>query len=105
MSERKGLTYEEIKAKKPVKKGISVGMEGENYIVALDENIAYTLTAGAFYVWSVCNGEKTVEELVNKLSEELSVDEETAMSVDELKEPVTVIIGQLLEAGLITFGE
>ena len=56
-------------------------------------------------MWSVCNGEKTVEELVNKLSEELSVDEETAMSVDELKEPVTVIIGQLLEAGLITFGE
>ncbi len=102
MSEQsRKVSYEDIKDLRPKRLGASIGMDGENFIVALDENKAYSLTAGAYYVWSICDGSKTVGELVETLSEELSSNPETAMSVDELKEPITVIITQLQEAGLI----
>ncbi len=93
--------YDEIKNLKPKRQGISLGMEDDNFIVALDENRAYTLTAGAYYVWMQCSGEKTVEDIVKDLSKELSADPETAMSEDELKPPITLILSELAKVGLI----
>ena len=93
--------YEKIKDKKPQRLGFSIGMEGENYIVALDENRAFMLTAAAFYVWSLCDGSLTLEELIKHMSKELSENVETPMSEEELIEPVTLIINQLSEAGLL----
>ncbi len=95
------LSYDEIKNLKPRRQGISLGMENDNFIVALDENRAYTLTAGAYYVWMQCSGEKTVEEIVKGLSKELSADPETAMSEDELKPPITIILNELAKVGLV----
>jgi len=100
---RKSLTYEDIKSERPLKQGSSLSMEGENYIVALDRERVFSLTPGAYYVWMKCNGEKTVEDLINDMSKELSENPGTAMSIDELKTPVTVIINQLIDAGLLTF--
>jgi len=93
--------YERIKNLKPKRQGISLGMEDDNFIVALDENKAYTLTAGAYYVWMQCSGEKTVENIVKELSKELSTDPETAMSEDELKPPITIILNELAKVGLV----
>ena len=102
MSEESGKAlFDEIKHKKPKRLGASIGMEGENFIVALDEEKVYSLTAGAYYVWSICDGQRTLEELVKNLSEELSTNPETAMTEEELKEPITVIITQLENAGLL----
>ncbi len=101
MSEDKGLTYSEIKDLKPKRLGSSISMEGENFVVALDEERAYSLTPGAYYVWIKCDGMRTVEDLINNISKELSENPETAMTPDELKEPVTEIIHQLMNAGLI----
>ncbi len=97
----KELSFEEIKDKKPRRQGMSLGMEGENFIVALDENHAYTLSAGAYYIWMQCTGEKTVEEIIEGLSKELSADPKTAMSVEELQSPVTLILNELMKAGLV----
>jgi hypothetical protein len=101
MSEDKKLSYEEIKELKPKRLGSSVSMDGDNFVVAIDEQKAYSLTPGAYYVWVKCDGEKTVEELINNISKELSENPETAMTPDELKEPVTEILHQLADAGLI----
>ncbi|MCD6428458.1 MAG: PqqD family protein, partial [Desulfurococcales archaeon] len=73
------------------------------YIVALDENRAYMLTAAAYYVWSLCDGSKTLEELIKYMSKELSENTETPMKEEELIEPVTLIINQLSEVGLLKF--
>ena len=96
-----GELYERIKDKKPQRLGFSLGMEGENYIVALDESKAYMLTAAAYYVWSLCDGSKTLKELIKYMSEELSENTETPMKEEELIEPVTLIVNQLSEAGLL----
>ena len=93
--------YEKIKDKKPQRLGFSIGMEGENYIVALDENRAYILTAAAYYVWSLCDGSRTLSELIKYMSKELSENTETPMKEEELIEPVTLIVNQLSEVGLL----
>ncbi len=93
--------YEKIKDKKPQRLGFSIGMEGENYIVALDENRAYMLTAAAYYVWSLCDGSRTLSELIKYMSKELSENTETPMKEEELIEPVTLIVNQLSEVGLL----
>jgi len=104
-NEKSSLSYDEIRSKKPLRHGSSVSMEGENFIVALDENKVFSLTPGAYYVWIKCNGEKTVEELVNDISKELGENPETAMSINELKTPVTEIIHQLMDAGLLSLSQ
>ena len=103
--ERRLFVFEKIKSRKPLRQGSSVSMEGENYIVALDKDKVFSLTPGAYYVWVKCNGEKTVEELVNDISKELGENPETAMSIEELKAPVTEIIHQLMDAGLLTLSQ
>ena len=103
--EKSSAPFEEIKSKKPLRHGANVSMEGENFIIALDKNKVFSLTPGAYYVWIKCNGEKTVEELINDISKELGENPETAMSIDELRTPVTEIIHQLTNAGLLTMGQ
>ncbi|PUA33239.1 MAG: hypothetical protein B7O98_02045 [Zestosphaera tikiterensis] len=97
------LGFEEIKSKKPLKQGIELGVEGENYIVSLDEERTYALSLSAYYVWQMCEGTKNVEELIHQISEELKASPEATLSEEELREPVTLILNQLAEVGLIKF--
>ncbi len=97
------LSYDEIKDAIPKRNGISLGAEKDNFIVALDDKHIYTLTAGAYYVWMRCSGERTVKELIKEISGELSANPETAMSEEELRSPIMLILGELSKAGLVTF--
>lgn len=102
---QKTTTYDRIKEFKPVKEGNDLGFNGQNYLVALNENDVYALAVGAYYVWNLCKGEKTVEELVKDITAELSSASENKESIneEELKEPVAIILEQLAKAGLISY--
>ena len=91
------MTYDEIKNKKPQRIGTELGTDGQNYIIALDEEKAYSLSVAAYYVWALCDGNQTVEELVTRISKELNASE------DEIKDPIATILEKLTEVGLIKF--
>ncbi|MEM0453601.1 MAG: PqqD family protein [Sulfolobales archaeon] len=98
-------TYERVKELKPLKAGNELGFDGQNYLIALSESDVYALAAGAYYVWSLCSGEKTVEQLVKDITAELSTASEGKEKVeeDELKEPVAMILEQLAKVGLVSY--
>lgn len=98
------ITYEEIKDKHPLKQGVELGVEGENYIVGLSEEKVYSLSLSAFYVWQLCDGSKSVNDLVSRVFEDLKSSPQE-ITEDELKEILVLILGQLHEAELIKFGE
>jgi hypothetical protein len=101
MSQKKSV-YERIRELKPSKAGNELGFDGQNYLVALSENDVYALAAGAYYVWSLCDGEKSVEQLVKDIVTELNSISEKKVSEDELKEPIASIVDQLAKVGLVT---
>ncbi len=98
-------TYDRVKELKPLKKGSELGFDGQNYLVALSENDVYALASGAYYVWSLCSGEKTVEQLVKDITIELSSVPESKENIkeEELREPVAMILEQLARVGLISY--
>ncbi len=85
----------EILDKKPIRKGTPIGKSDEGYVVSLDENHAYTLNPAAFYIWLLCSGELTVNEIVDKIAEA------TGIKRTELEEPVNYIVKELLRVKLI----
>uniref|UniRef100_A0A7J3ZKJ7 PqqD family protein n=1 Tax=Fervidicoccus fontis TaxID=683846 RepID=A0A7J3ZKJ7_9CREN len=89
------MEYDEIKDKVYVKRGQSIGSTGESFVVAVDEESLYELSPAAYYVWEQMNGERTVAQIVEKISSELNIDYE------ELKQPVALVIEKLLEVGLL----
>ncbi|MEL9997180.1 MAG: PqqD family peptide modification chaperone [Sulfolobales archaeon] len=101
MSQKESV-YERIRELKPSKTGNELGFDGQNYLVALSENDVYALAAGAYYVWSLCDGEKSVEQLVKDIVTELNSISEKKVSEDELKEPIASIVDQLAKVGLVT---
>ncbi|MEM0361969.1 MAG: PqqD family protein [Sulfolobales archaeon] len=105
MSGKVATTYERVKELKPSKAGSELGFDGQNYLVALSENDVYALAAGAYYVWSLCNGEKTVEQIVKEITTELSSVSESKEKIEEeeLREPVALILEQLARVGLISY--
>ncbi len=80
---------------KPLKQGEHVGMEGENYIVALSEDEAFALNPAAYYIWTLCDGTRTVGDIINKTADDLKLD------ASEVESPVEAIIEALLEAKLV----
>ncbi|OYT51456.1 MAG: hypothetical protein B6U76_10980 [Desulfurococcales archaeon ex4484_217_2] len=86
---------EEILGKKPVRRGTPVGRSDEGYIISLDEDHAYTLNPAAFYIWLLCSGELTVNEIIDKVADA------TGIKREDLKEPVNFIIKELLRVKLI----
>lgn len=98
------ITYEEIKNKHPLKQGVELGVEGDNYIIGLSEEKVYSLSLSAFYVWQLCDGSKSVNDLVGHVLEDLKSSPQD-ISEEELKEILVLILGQLHEAELIKFSE
>ncbi|MCC6032980.1 MAG: PqqD family protein [Desulfurococcaceae archaeon] len=98
------LTYEDIKNKVPVKQGVELGIEGDNYLVGISEEKIYSLSLSAFYVWQLCDGSRNVEELATHIMQDLK-ESSQEISESELKEVLTLILGQLHEAELIKFSE
>ncbi len=80
---------------KPLKQGEHVGMEGENYVVALGEDEAYALNPAAYYIWTLCDGNRTVNDIINKVADDLKLE------ASEVESPVEAIIEALSEAKLV----
>jgi hypothetical protein len=84
---------------KPLRQGEHVGMEGENYIIAISEEEAYALNPAAYYIWTLCDGARTVDEIISKVANDLKLD------VSEVESPVKAILEALSQAKLVVFGE
>ncbi|MCI4456553.1 MAG: PqqD family protein [Desulfurococcaceae archaeon] len=78
-----------------MKQGEFVGSDGENFIVELSEENVYSLDAAAYYVWALCDGSKTVDDIIKRLVEDLGLER------SEIEQPVISIIEALLKAELI----
>ncbi|MEL9929454.1 MAG: PqqD family protein [Sulfolobales archaeon] len=82
-------------AKKLIKKGDLVGSDGNNFVVALSDEEVYSLDPAAYYIWSLCDGSRTVGDIIQKASEDLSLNKE------EIREPIINILEVLLKANLL----
>jgi len=89
--------FQEIKTLKPSRQGVFLGEENEKFYVAKTEEEVYELSALAYYVWLLCDGEHTVEDMVSKMSQDVKVSEE------EVIEPLVIALDSLSHAGLIKF--
>ena len=79
------------------KKGIEIGIDNGDFIVAVDEEKAYALAPAVYYVWHMCDGETTVGKIVESLAE--NIQEE--MDIDTLYNVVVEIIDKLVEVNLL----
>ncbi len=87
---------QEILDKKLTRKGSFVGQASENeYYVALSEDKVFALTAGAFYIWSQCDGNRTVKEIIENLSKEANIE------YQELEKPVLDLVNEFINLGLV----
>ncbi|AWR96672.1 PqqD family peptide modification chaperone [Acidianus sulfidivorans JP7] len=92
------MNFEDIKDKKPKKVGefLDKAENGENYIIKLSEDKIYEVAPIAYYIWAMCDGEKTVTQIVDEVSKEANIE------FDQLKEPISAVLDQLQQASLIT---
>lgn len=89
------MKYEEVKDKIYMRQGELIGLQGENYLVAVSENLVYELPPAAYYVWLMMDGERTLEETIERSSEELQIGKEV------LVDPFLVILEKLIEVNLV----
>ncbi|MGC9105795.1 MAG: PqqD family protein [Thermoprotei archaeon] len=91
------MNYEEIKGNKPVKKGqvVDVLEDQDSYVIQLDEDRVYQVASIAYYVWEMCDGTRTVQDIVAEISKAANLSEQ------EVSGPVTQILEELSKAELI----
>ncbi|MCQ4449330.1 MAG: PqqD family protein [Sulfolobales archaeon] len=91
------MNYEEIKDAKPQKRGkvVDVLEDQDSYVIQLDENKIFQVASIAYYVWEMCDGTKTVQDIVGEISRAANLSEA------EVSGPVTQILEELSKAELI----
>lgn len=72
--------------------------DGENYVIKVEEDKVYEVAPIAYYVWSLCDGNSTVDEIITKISSEAE------LSQDQVRDPVVMVISELANASLVSFG-
>ncbi|EZQ10793.1 MULTISPECIES: PqqD family protein [Acidianus] len=92
------MNFLDVKDRKPQKSGefIDKAEEGDNYIIKLSEDKVYEVAPIAYYIWAMCDGEKTVNDIVEEVSKEANIE------FDQLKDPIVQVLEQLQQATLIT---
>lgn len=92
------MNFEEVKDKKPQRLGefIDKAENGENYIIKVSDDKIYEVAPIAYYIWALCDGEKTVTQIIDEVSKEANID------FEQLKEPIVAVLDQLQQASLIT---
>jgi phosphatidylglycerophosphatase A len=92
------VNYEEIKDTKPQQMGelVDRSEDGENYVIKLEEDKVYEVAPIAYYVWSLCDGNSTVDEIINKISTEAE------LAQDQVRDPVVMVINELVNASLVS---
>ncbi|HEW63803.1 MULTISPECIES: PqqD family protein [Fervidicoccus] len=89
------MSYAELKSKKFTHKGEETGATEDTFYVTDENQVTYEMSAAVYYIWKVSDGTKSLEEIVKQASEELN------MPVNELEEPIAMIITKLLESNLL----
>ncbi len=97
--------YNEIADRKPLKQGTDVGLSGEEYIVSLGEDKVFALAPAAYYVWSLCDGVRSVRDILDKVRSDLKESGEEELEEGELKQILAMILAELDNAGLIGWTE
>lgn len=92
------MNFEEVKDLKPQKIGefIDKSEDGEGYIIKVSEDKVYELAPIAYYVWELCDGNKTVTQILSQISQEAN------LSVDQVRDPILMVLDELKKASLIT---
>jgi hypothetical protein len=92
------VNFEEVKDLKPQKIGefIDKSEDGEGYIIKVSEDKVYELAPIAYYVWELCDGNKTVTQILTQISQEAN------LSVDQVRDPILMVLDELKKASLIT---
>lgn len=87
----------EIRSLKPTRNGDFLGVEQDKFYVALSEEEVYELTPLAYYIWALCDGEHTVEDMANHISESANVD------YDKVVEPLLIVLDEMKKAKLVSY--
>jgi hypothetical protein len=89
--------YNAIKDVMPERRGDLIGFERDKFYVALSEEEVYELSPLAYYVWALCSGDLTVEEIAHQISEGADVD------INVVIEPLLIVLEELKKAGLVVY--
>ncbi|MEM0173096.1 MAG: PqqD family protein [Sulfolobaceae archaeon] len=91
-------SYEDIKSKLPKKIGevIAKSEDNENFIIKVSDDKIYEVVPVAYYIWEMCDGSHTVEQIVDEISREAGI------PAEQLRETVALIISELEKASLIS---
>ena len=89
--------YNAIKDVIPERRGDLIGFEKDKFYVALSEEEVYELSPLAYYVWALCSGDLTVEEIAHQISEGADVD------INMVIEPLLIVLEELKKAGLVVY--
>jgi len=89
--------YVGIKGLKPLRRGNFVGAEEDKFYVSLSEEEVYELSPLAYYIWALCDGERTVEDVAHNISENANVEYYRVI------EPLVLVLDEMKRAGLVEF--
>jgi hypothetical protein len=89
--------YNAIKDLRPERKGDFIGLERDKFYIALSEEEVYELSPLAYYVWALCSGDLTVEEIAHQISEGADV------NINIVIEPLLIVLEELKRAGLVVY--
>jgi hypothetical protein len=89
--------YNAIKDVMPERRGDLIGFERDKFYVALSEEEVYELSPLAYYVWVLCSGDLTVEEIAHQISEGADVD------INMVIEPLLIVLEELKKVGLVVY--
>jgi len=92
------VNFDEVKNLKPQKVGefLDKSEDGEGYIIKISEEKVYELAPIAYYVWELCDGEKTVDQIVTQISTEANIPSE------QVRDPILMVLDELQKNALIS---
>lgn len=97
------LAFDDVAQKKPLRQGTEMGVSGEEHIVSLGEDRVFALAPAAYYVWSLCDGVRSVKDILEKVESDLKESGEESLSELELKHILVLVLSELGSVGLITW--
>jgi len=89
--------YVEVRSTKPTRRGNFLGVEEDKFYVAVSEEEVYELSPLAYYIWALCDGEHTVEDMAHNISENANVE------YYKVIEPLLVVLDEMRKVGLIEY--
>lgn len=89
--------YINVKESKPVRQGEFIGVEENKFYVELGEETIYELSPLAYYIWALCDGDHTIEQIAQDISVNASVE------LSEVIEPLVIVLDEMKKAGLVEY--